>query len=432
MPAVLAGYRRPYGVQRQCEVEFARSDGKVRPVAMAADEVTAVYVPTAPRQLRLPRFPRALLALAALAAALASWAVLSLSVAGNESSDPVDARDVAPELVRAVAFLEHSQLESTLVLYGTQGALQARRVATFERINSGTIFGSVAPDALHAAVVHPAQHGAAQLSIVNLASGALRSSPGIVDANTALAWSPASKAVVAVTSTPPDATGRLAASLVQVDVLTAATETVTTFPSVFLVAPIGFAPGSDTILAVVVDQGGSTLWSVSGDERSLVASLSSGRTRDWVLSPDGSMLAFIELRSGGDVPAIGRVVFTANGASAAEFDEQAPFDGVAWKASSPVASFGGPGGNLAIEEGDSYLVPAAWSPAGDTLVARVVEPSPGGETSSQSWQIVPTSSTSAQVVRTVLFEHADSASFIGWARTSLLNSTPSTGAGTWP
>lgn len=433
MPGGIGGVSEPYGVRlvrsRVCAPGWTGTTA-----ASAADEVTAVYIPTAPQQLRVPRLPRAVLPVVAFGSSLALWAILSFSTAGNESGHSQSRTAVDPSAVHAVAFLEHSQLESALVLYDTAGGAPARTVVTFERINGGDVYGSVAPDAAHAAVVHPAPHGGAQLSIVDLSSGSTVTSPAIVDANTALAWSPASDSVVAVTSTPADATGRLSASLLQVDAATGGTVTLTTFPSALQVAPVGFVPGSGAVLTVVIDQSGSSLWSVQGDEQTPISPLSSGRTRDWVLSPDGAMLAFIEVRSGGDVPAIGRVVFTPNGAPAAQLDERAPFDGVAWQAGSTTASFGGPGGNIAIDaSGDSYLVPAAWSPDGSTLVARVVEPTPGGETSAQSWQIVPASDNQGSgVVRTILFDHADNASFLGWARTSLLNPASSDGATTWP
>jgi len=401
---------------------------------VATDEVTAVYVPTAPQQFRLPRLPRLAFAASTVGVAVLIWGFLSFSVAGNESGNSERFTLSDPAETRAFAFIDHSGAESQLVIFDPASMAATRTVASFERINGGAVFGAMSPDATSAAVVHPAPHGGGLLSIVRLGSGEVLTSPAIVDGNTALAWSPRGEAVVAVTSTPADATGRLSASLLVVDALTGATTTTTTFPSAFQVVPIGFARDGESVLAVVIDQAGSALWSVTDGRQTMVAQLSSGRTRDWALNPDRSMLAFIELRVGGDVPAIGRVVLTSDGSSAATLDEFASFEGAAWRAGSSVASFGGPGGNVTVDgnsTGHGYLVPAAWSPDGESLIARVVSPGPGGETSTESWQLIPASGGTPEHSRTVLYEQADSASFLGWARTSLASMTTTAGAGTW-
>jgi tricorn protease-like protein len=80
--------------------------------------------------------------------------------------------------------------------------------------------------------------------------------------------------------------------------------------------PIGFAPGGDLLYYAALGEGGSYLHSVDVASGTVapVTSLSAGLTRDWALSTDGRLLAFLEMTlAGGHVAARAVVLDLAAG-----------------------------------------------------------------------------------------------------------------------
>jgi Tol biopolymer transport system component len=101
---------------------------------------------------------------------------------------------------------------------------------------------------------------------------------------------------------------------------------------------------------------------------------SPGPTRDWSLSPDGARLAFVDRLGAAERRYAGRTLVIATG-SVSDSPSQSDQLGAAWRPGSVVADFGGPGGTvrLTADAGQSYLMPVAWSPDGETLAATVYE-----------------------------------------------------------
>jgi hypothetical protein len=165
-------------------------------------------------------------------------------------------------------------------------------------------------------------------------------------------------------------------TIIEADPRTGASQALVTFSDVLLATPVGYGPTGDNLFIVTIGESGSWLWERSADQQLLRrGQLATGRTTDWKLSPDGTRLAFIDVK-GGERGSTGKTFVFATGAvrTAAGAATQV---GVTWKPGSALPEFGGPGGSIRIDTPEAegaYIVPLEWSPDGTVLVAKVVEP----------------------------------------------------------
>jgi len=215
----------------------------------------------------------------------------------------------------------------------------------------------------------------------------------------ALAWKLDGSGLAGVRYSPPDDAGRVAASLVEVDASTGASAVIARFDNVFEVAPVGYNLDGTRLYVAVIDQSGSLLSAVRDGRAQKVGILSAGRTRDWSLSPDGSRLAYVDIRPDGGRTYVGRTMLIATGAvteMAAKGDQL----GAAWPPGSEVADFGGPGGTVQLTElsdASEYVVPIRWSPDGTMLLARVTT-QPGNDDSRRPVETVELTSAASRVL----------------------------------
>lgn len=385
-----------------------------------------MYVPKGDPPIRISSPAQTLfLAIGGLVVAVAAWGIVSLRSAGNQP-DRTAATPFDPADVDSVAFLTAGAQTDDLVIHTPGTERPPRVMARFERPGSAPARGKAAPQGDRIAVVHADSSGTtADVTIVTIGSDTrITASPGL-DPSTPIAWSPGGDDLVAAASTPPDDGGRQDVTLVRVNAHTGVHQPVTRFEGVFNAVPVGYSLDSSRLFVVVVDQSGSSLWAIEDGEQVLVSELSAGRTRDWLLSPDGSMLAFIEIRSGSGVPSVGRTVFTANGAPLPMGDSPTAHEGVAWRPGSHLPGFGGPGGSVRLDTStlaENYLIPEGWSPDGSALIARVVQPSEDAETSAITWEVLANPAVDAAdehrsvPSRAVLYEGPVAVSFLGWVQ----------------
>ncbi len=374
--------------------------------------------------------------LVGIAMAIVAWGIVSLRPTGNEPGSTTSPPVANPADDAADGDLPPSGSAAFLIFTGETDDLVVRDpideddegevVTSFERHNGASPRGQASPDGTRVAVVHPALHAGARLTIVTVADGKEVMSPAVVDDNTTVAWERDGSGLVAVGSTGVDDSGRVSSSLLHINARTGETRTLATFEGVYRVAPVGYSSDGESLFVVVIDQSGSELWVLGEEQREVVTSLSSGRTRDWALNPDGTVLAYIEVRSGATVPTVGRAVFTATGAPLHVSDTTSPQQGVVWRPGSVHPGFGGPGGTLRLEDSISggemaaFLVPEAWSPDGTDLIARVVRATITSNEPLETWEVfrgaeplsAPGGSTGP--ARAVLFDEQSEVSFLGW------------------
>lgn len=257
----------------------------------------------------------------------------------------------------------------------------------------------------------------ALLTLVDLPAGIRRETPARFDYLSALAWRPDGSGVVGVLSSTPDEAGRVEATVVEAAAADGAPVVRARFDNVLQVAPVGFSFDGARLFVVVIDQSGSSLWSVDADRMTRVAAMSPGRTRDWSLSPDGARLAFVDVVSAGDRSYVGRTLTIATGAIRAAGpggDQFAP----AWIPGSDVPVFGGPGGSIQLSApaaGPVVVVPARWAPDGRSLVATMY-PAAGDRSAAlaRSIEVLPFGPGSA--IQRLRLSAEEGASFFGWVR----------------
>lgn len=356
-----------------------------------------MYVPRASQGFHIPRPRLPFVPLAAIGVVVVAWAALSVRPTGHDTVLP---QPIVTD-VHSVAYFEHSPGADLLMVRHATGGAVARSVAAFPRYLDFGARGSASPagDTVAVLSVGDRPASAAALTLVDPASGATRVVPGGFQYLSPLAWSNDGRRLgllaFSAANEPP--------VVVEVDTAGGGIAAVYRFDAALEAAPVGFTPDGRRVLAVVLDGGGSSLWSVTAGEAVRLATLSPGLTRDWTLSSDGSRLAFVERAGVGGRRYIGRVLTLATGTV-----QRAPGDGdqfgAVWQPGTSAAEFGGPGGSLQLADGgDGYLVPRAWSPDGTTLVASVFE---GGEARTEvirgsEWRM-PLGSNEA--------------AFIGWVR----------------
>lgn len=333
-----------------------------------------MFASTAPQVLRRSgALESAALAIIAVVLTVAAWALLAAEPTGTERPVPgFPARDASR--IRSVAYTVPDGSTDRLYLRTLDSDEEPRLIATLPFALDARARGAASPMGDHLAVVWvPATAAAARLSLFSMPDGERTDIQGSYDYLTTIAWAPDGSRLAVVSYGPSDASGRVTATVVAVEVPSGEVTPVATFESVFVAAPVGY--GLDGRLFVVtIDPRGSFLWVVGETEIEPVGPLSSGRTRDWRLSPDGSRLAYVEVVGGAEQRRyVGRVMFTATGRITSS-DGGGDHFGVAWIPGTEVPVFGGPGGSLRLwgaEAEGAYVVPYDWSPDGTTLAAAV-------------------------------------------------------------
>ena len=339
-----------------------------------------------------------------------AWALLAVRPTGTDSAIPdLPARDV--ERIRSVAYTVPDGSVDRLYLRTLDGNGEPRLIASLPFALDARARGAASPMGDHLAVVWvPTTAAAARLSLFSMPEGERTDVEGSYDYLTTIAWAPDGSRLAVVSYGPSDASGRVTATVVAVDVPGGRPTPVATLESVFVAAPVGY--GLDGRLFVVtINPQGSVLWVIRDGQVEQVASLSSGRTRDWRLSPDGSRLAYVEVVGGAEQRRyVGRVLFTATGRVTPAGSAGDHF-GVAWIPGTEVPVFGGPGGSLRLwgtEADGAYVIPYDWSPDGTTLAAAVyASVSEDGVTLEPSIELVTPER------RTRLADEPD-ARFLGW------------------
>ncbi len=239
----------------------------------------------------------------------------------------------------------------------------------------------------------------ARMTLLNTLDSSWRPVEAEFEYLSALTWKHDGSSVAGVRYSSPDDAGRVTANLIEVDAGTGASAVIARFDNVLEAAPAGYSLDGGRLYVAVIDQSGSTLWSVRIGRAQKVGKLSAGRTRDWALSPDGARLAYVDIRPDGERTYVGRTMLIATGAvteSPAKGDQL----GAVWTPRSEVADFGGPGGSVQLtqaSERPAYVIPVRWSPDGSMLVARVAAP-PGGDDANRSTETIELTSTASRVL----------------------------------
>jgi hypothetical protein len=394
-----------------------------------------VYVPRLNPPLRVPRYLRSLLLLTiAISCALVAWATLSLSSTKNESVSPGTHLPPA-ESVRVMAFLSNQDSSDGLYLINADTGTRTV-VASFEPRAGMVSRGAASPLADTVAVLHPAQHNGSRLTFVSIPTGVRTTSPAILNSDAPLVWSVDGSLLLTSTSLIADGTGRTSVTILAVEPKSGTTTSVATFESVFQAVPLGHDPETGAVTVVVVNPAGSSIWVAEGGTTREVGAISSGRTRDWAVSPDQRYVAFVETRNGATVPSVGRVAEISTGRMLDVTEVPLAQEGVAWHPGVVSPVFGGPGAtlNLPGSAKHAYLVPSSWAPLGDALVARVVTPGES-ETSTAAWELLKpgpgderknqlsgvhgemtVAASTSMGERSVLFAQAGKANFAGWVQ----------------
>ncbi|MEO8539565.1 MAG: hypothetical protein ABI577_07480 [bacterium] len=352
----------------------------------------------------------------AILVTLLAWAAFAHSQAGfNGTSPPLP--DIAS--IGSVAYTIPGKDFDDLVVRPADASVAPQVIATFA--NSGStgyhIHGAASPlgDRIAVVSLDPfATRASGRLSLVEVNDRAVVAIEGNFDYFTRIAWSPDGARVAAVRYL--DSPSGKTQSVVEVDVETGMIRPVAEFADALDVVPVGYSFDSSRLFVVVVDQKGSNLYMERAGKSQLVAELSPGRTRDWSLSPDGSRLAFVDILAGGSRTFVGRTLVVATGAVTtlpAEKDQV----GSSWLPGSPIPAFGGPGGAWQLSQPDAqnaYLIPGAWSPDANYLVATVyADGSERDGRAATSLELVARETAEAQSTRTVLSE-LSGAAFLGW------------------
>ena len=345
---------------------------------------------------------------------LVAWAFLAASPLGNETLTTPKPL-VRPESVRSVAYIVPGRERDWLYVRSVDGG-GARMVDSFPTVSFANLHarGAASPSGDRVAVLSvpdPARP-LAVMTLIDLNGGGRLVQGVAFDYLSALAWSPDGQFVAGVNSQPAaDGLGS-DADLTVVEGATGEPTLAAHFDNVFQVAPVGYSLDQERLFVVTIDQSGSALWAVRGGKSQKVAMLSTGRTRDWSLSPDGSRLAFADIVAAGERSYAGRTMLIATGAvtgSSATGNEWGP----AWMPGSQVPVFGGPGGGVRLTspppEG-AYVVPASWSPDGTMLVATIYSASSDRSAQPEESVELVTSTSRARLAE------EPGVRFLGWVR----------------
>lgn len=350
-------------------------------------------------------------AAAAILVGVGAWGFIStrsnISVQAPVTQDLEDYSHIT-----SVAYVVPGERQDIIYIRSRETGAEPEQLISFPSAFTLHARGSASPQGTTLGVVTISGNSAARASLtfVTVPEREITVAGAAFDYLTALSWSPDGAYVAGQRSSLPDPAGRVDVDIIRAEVATGTVATLATFSEVLLASPVGYSPNGSRLFVITIDQAGSWLWSTSaGSAPEKVARLSTGSTRDWKLSPDGTRLAFIEAPVG-DRSYSGRVLVLATGNvhSSAPAGEQL---GASWRPGSVVPDFGGPGGSLQLEQPSSegsYVVPLQWSPDGEVLIATVLIPGDDpAEPPEESIEIVTASSRS-------LLAEAPGAKFIGW------------------
>lgn len=368
-----------------------------------------MYAPRTQQGFHAPRsLAPVLLGLFAVLATLAAWAVFSTRSTSNESSYAGSVRP-APASVGSVAYGVSRNGFEYVYVRRADGSAPPRLVARFEVLN-WRLRGTASPMADRLALVRAdsIEGRTGRLTLLAIATGESIEAPLIVDYPTELAWSPDGTRLAAV-RTASGGEGRTGAAVLEYSAAAGAMKEVAFFEGALTVAPVGYTIDGERLLAVVVDQSGSSLWAVNAGTAERLVRFSPGPTAQWSLGPDGSRLAFIDRIGVGGRTFAGKVLVIATG-TVTEAPAKADQVGAAWRPGAAVPDFGGPGGSLQLTspQPDGYVIPVRWSPDGQSLVAAIYTPAASG-----SPDLAPAFELVTAVRRTRLAEE-DGAVPFGW------------------
>ena len=348
---------------------------------------------------------------------IAAWAIWSPSPAGLDNAFTAGAR---PNNMRSVAYTVPGPVTDDIVVRPAAGVGLPKVVATFPSSGLTNVHarGVASPLGEHIAVQWvPAFATVANLSVIDLSgpSPVIREAAGItIDPLSPIAWSHDGTRFAVLRT---DRTANEESTTVlEIDLATLIATPIARYTGVLDVAPVGYSFDNQDLFVAVVDQKGSNLHSVGPGRSEIVAELSPGRTRDWSLSPDGARLAFIDILGGGSRTFVGRTLILATGQITTLPAERNQF-GAAWLPGSPSPGFGGPGGDWQLTDPGAegvVLVPNAWSPDGDYLVATLnTTVSGAGPAAPPVIELISRETATAQSVR-VRISEASGAAFLGW------------------
>lgn len=350
-------------------------------------------------------------AAAAILVGVGAWGFLStrsnLTVQAPLSQDLADTSNVT-----SVAFVVPGERQDVVYIRSREtGSLPVQLIAFPSAFNLHAR-GSANPQGTTLGLVTVSGNSGARASLtfVTIPGRDISVAGASFDFLTALAWSPNGAHVAGQLSSLPDAAGRVMVNIIRAEAATGAVETIATFEDVLLAAPVGYSPDGARLFVVTVDQTGSWLWAAEpGEAPAKVGRLSTGGTRDWRLSPDGTRLAYIESPVG-DRSYAGRVLVIATG-TVQTFQVEAEQLGASWRPGAVAPDFGGPGGSLQLEQPPaegSYVIPIEWSPDGETLIATVLVPGEDPlDPPIESTELVTASSRA-------LLSEFPGAAFLGW------------------
>lgn len=369
------------------------------------------------RQKRLeipPIIGPVLVAVAATVIGVGAWLVAETQ-RRSPSMPAVDSSPIVGDNVNSLAYIVPSGREDIVYIRSRQPGSAPQRVVAFPSAFNLHARGDASPlgDTLGLVTVSGNTGALATLTFVTLPGREIIVGASPLDFLSTITWTPAADRVATQLSSLPDAAGRVSVDIVETTVATGSARTLTTFSDVLHATPVGYGPEGRVLYIVTLEQSGSVLWSVTSDgTQKRLGRLSTGRTRDWTLSPDASRIAFVEAKvgersSGGRVFVIATGVIRDSGSKLEQI-------GTVWRPGSLTPDFGGPGGSVALDAaGDgSYLVPLAWSPDGTTLVATVLAPD---STSTPAGDVVaePTVQVLTAEGRSLLADEPG-ARFVGW------------------
>lgn len=348
-----------------------------------------MYVPRARPGIHLPAPIRdgGLYAIAILLA-LVAWGVVS--VARIRTDDSYLTREALPAAVdpssfNLIAYTTSGVGSDTIWLKPVDGG-EPRALAEIPHIGLGVLYaaevhGSASPPGDAIAVLSLPQNDVqparsyASLSIVSVATGAVREGLGQFDSLSPVAWAPDGSRLALVRSQQPDAAGRRETAIIEVDVASGTETVVAEFSSVLAAAPVGYSVDGARLYIVTVDSGGSALHVERAGAVSLVGQLSGGLTRDWALNSDATRLAYVEVLSASDRVYAGRTYHIGAAAPGVLPPAEGSQLGVAWRPDSPTPDFGSMDGQawkLEPEpESPVFVRPLAWSPDGQALITSI-------------------------------------------------------------
>lgn len=348
---------------------------------------------------------------AAILVGVGAWGFLStrsnLTVQAPVAQDLEDFSHIS-----SVAYVVPGERQDTIYIRSRETGAEPEQLISFPSAFTLHARGGASPQGTTLGIVTVSGNAAARASLtfITIPGREITVAGAPFDYLTALAWSPDGAYVTGQRSSLPDAAGRVDVDIIRAEVATGTVATLATFPGVLLASPVGYSPNGSRLYVVAIDQSGSWLWETSaGSAPRKVARLSTGATRDWRLSPDGTRLAFIEVPVG-DRTYSGRILVLATGTVHTSAPGQKQL-GTSWRPGSVVPDFGGPGGSLKLDQPsstESYVVPLQWSPDGETLIAKIS--APGEDPLDPPIEITELVTSTS---RARLAEEPD-AQFIGW------------------